>query len=209
MKKIPKLVLATALVGGLIGCETPQPSGTRYGAPGDVVAGAPGQATMYDLESSAQALVLEMLANKAFLRNYEEAKAAKASGANGKTDGALPLVVIGNIANKTDERIQNRLDAIGETIRASLLSSGLFELKDDEANGALASRILRGPDGGLEGGALLQAMGKHECPNFIVLGDFRHFEDIGGYHTYRLRIAVHNLWTGKIVWEGIQSMVKL
>ena len=209
MRKISQLVWAAALIGGVVGCETQRPSGTRYVDPGAVVPGAAGQVTMYDLESSAQLLVQQMLGSKVFVRNYEEAKVAKARGANGKTGDILPLVVIGNIENKTGDRIQNRLDAIGETVRGSLLSSGLFELKDDEANDALVGRILRGPDGGLEGGALLQTMGKHECPNFIVLGDFRHFEDVGGYHTYRLRLAILNIWTGQIVWEGIQSRVKL
>ena len=32
---------------------------------------------------------------------------------------------------------------------------------------------------------------------------------VGGYHTYSLRIAMHNLRTGKIVWKGIQTKVKL
>ncbi len=209
MRRIGELVLSAVLIGGLIGCETQGPVGTVYVDPGAVVAGTPRQATMYDLESSAQKLVQDMLASKVFARNYEAAKAAKAKGANGKADEVLPLVVIGNIENKTTERIQNRLDAIGETIRVMLLTSEKFEFKDDEANDALVGRILRGPDGGLERGSLLQTMGTHECPNFIVLGDFRHFEDAGGYHTYRLRIAIHNLWTGKLVWEGIQTRVKL
>ena len=159
------------------------------------------QATICDLESSAKELVEQMLASPQFLANYNAAKEAKG--------GRLPIAVIGNIENKTSERIQARLDTVGETIRTALFNSALIEVKDDDAADAIQSRILRGADGGLEDGALVQSMGTQESPDFIVLGDLRHFSDVGGYHTYRLRIALHSLRTGKIVWEGIQTKVKL
>lgn len=123
--------------------------------------------------------------------------------------GQLPIVVIGNIANKTTERIQGRLDAVGETLRSALFESSIFEVKDDAASSAISSRILHGADDGQEDGALVQSMGAQESPDFIVLGDLRHFADVGGYHTYRLRIAIHNLRSSKVVWEGIQTKVKL
>ena len=82
-------------------------------------------------------------------------------------------------------------------------------MKDDRAGGTIRSRIIRGADAGLEDGSLVQGMGTHESPDFIVLGDIRHFEDVGGYHTYRLRLAIHNLRTGKIVWEGVRTSIKL
>ena len=155
---------------------------------------------MYDLESSVQQLMGKMLASPQFSVNYNAAKAAK---------GGLPIAVIGNVENKTTERIQGRLDAVGDTIRAALFSSGLFEVKDDAAADAIKSRIIRGADGGLENGALVQTMGTQDSPDFIVLGDLRHFTDVGGYHMYRLRLGIHNLSTGKVVWEGIQTKIKL
>ena len=156
---------------------------------------------MYDLESSAQQLMDKMLASPQFSANYNTVKAAKG--------GKLPIAVIGNIANKTRERTLGRLDAVGDAIRSALYSSGLFEVKDDEASGAIISRITQGADGGLENGTLVQTMGTQDSPDFIVLGDLRHFTDVGGYHTYRLRLAIHNLSTGKVVWEGIQTKIKL
>ena len=192
------LLVAVAVCGLVCGCVEPR---ARYVDPGEIVSGAPDSPTMYDLETSVQTLMQKMLSSPQFSKNYKAAKTAKG--------GALPIVVIGNIANKTTERIQGRLDAVGETLRSALFESSLFEVKDDEAGEAIASRIQRGADGGLEDGALVQSMGAQESPDFIVLGDLRHFADVGGYHTYRLRIAFHNLRTGKIVWEGIQTMVKL
>lgn len=186
------------------GCETvtvpPQQTGTRYVNANEVVAGEPTSATMYDLETAVQNLMSKMRGSPRFSWNYNAAKKAK---------GALPIVVLGNIENKTTDRIQGRLDAMRDTIRTSLYDTGLVEVKDDEASEAIRSRIIRGADGGLESGSLVQNLGRQDAPDFIVLGDMRHFTDVGGYHTYRLRLAIHSLATGKVIWEGIQTMVKL
>ena len=200
---MPKtLLLALAvLAAGMASCTSQQPQTAQYIDPGTIIAGRADFPTWYDLDSSAQRLMEQMLAHPQFSANYHAAKEAKG--------GRLPIVVIGNIENKTTERIQARLDAVGETVRAALFNSALFEVKDDDATEAIQSRILRGADGGLEDGALVQTMGTQDSPDFIVLGDLRHFSDVGGYHTYRLRLAIHNLRTGKIVWEGIQTKVKL
>ena len=195
-KMIP--LTAVAVCGLVCGCVKPR---ARYVDPGEIVSGAPDSPTMYDLETSVQTLMQKMLSSPQFSKNYKAAKTAKG--------GALPIVVIGNIANKTTERIQGRLDAVGETLRSSLFETSLFEVKDDEASSVIISRITSGADGGLEDGSLVQSMGTQESPDFIVLGDIRHITEIGGYHIYRLRIAFHNLRTGKIVWEGIQTSVKL
>ena len=198
MIRITKCVLMTAIIGGIVGCASQRAA--QYVEPTEIISGTPEQPTMYDLESSAQQLMDKMLASPQFSANYNAAKASK---------GRLPIAVIGNIENKTTERIQGRLDAVGDTIRTALFSSGLFEVKDDAAADAIKSRIIRGADGGLENGTLVQTMGTQDSPDFIVLGDLRHFTDVGGYHTYRLRLAIHNLSTGKVVWEGIQTKVKL
>lgn len=194
--------LLGAVVLMACGCETvpPQQTGTRYVDSSEVIAGEPTSATMYDLETAVQNLMSKMRASPRFSENYAAAK---------KTKGTLPIVVLGNIENKTADRIQGRLDAMRDTIRTSLYDTGLVEVKDDEASEAIRARIIRGADGGLESGALVQNLGKQDAPDFIVLGDMRHFTDVGGYHTYRLRLAIHSLTTGKVVWEGIQTMVKL
>ena len=186
------------------GCTTttvpPRPAGTQYVSVSTVIAGRPDVPTMYDLESSAQQLMSRMRSSPRFVENYNVAKNAK---------GRIPLVVIGNIENKTKERVQGRLDSVCDTLRASLYDTGLFEVKDDEAGEAILSRITRGADGGLETSSLVQFVGTQDSPDYILLGDFRHFEDVGGYHTYRLRLAIHDIATGKVVWEGVQTQVKL
>lgn len=184
------------------GCETvpPQQTGTRYVNANEVIAGEPTSATMYDLETAVQNLMSKMRGNPRFTENYNAAKKAK---------GGLPIVVIGNIENLTTVHIMDRLIAMGDTIRTSLYNTGMFEVKDDEASEAIRSRIIRGADGGLETGSLVQNLSKQDAPDFIVLGDMRHFADVGGYHTYRLRLAIHSLSTGKIIWEDIQTMVKM
>ena len=195
------MLLLLAAVVGMVGCVSHVSHQAQYVDPNTVITGKAEQATMYDLESSTKQLMERMLAHPQFVANYKAAKAAKGQ--------FLPITVIGNIENKTTERIQARLDAVGDTVRTILFNSSLFDVKDDDAADAIKSRIIRGADGGLENGALVQGMGTHDSPDFIVLGDLRHFADVGGYHTYRLRLALHDLRTGKIVWEGIQTKVKL
>ena len=201
MESFAECAVAVVVIGCLIGCASQKTNRAQPAEPTEIVAGVPERVTMYDLESEAQQLIERMLAHPQFSENYNAAKRAKG--------GKLPVVVIGNIANKTTERVQGRLDAVGDTIRTLLFSSGLFEVKDDAATGAIIARISDNIDIGLEDGSLAKVFGKHASPDFIVLGDFRHFADIGGVHTYRLRISIHNILTGKIVWEGIQTRVKL
>lgn len=203
MTRIAGCVLLAVVVGGLTGCQSVgQPQEAGYVDPGAVIPGAAGQPTMYDLESSAQVLIQKMLAHPQFAKNYAAAKAIKG--------GRTPIVVVGNIANKTTERVQGRLDAIGDTIRAMLFDSSLFEIKNDEAANAIKRRIILSSDGGIENAdELIQSFGEHDAPDFIVLGDLRHFADVGGYHTYRLHLAIYNLKTGKAAWFGVDSKVKL
>lgn len=180
----------------------PIPKGdARYVEHGEVISGTASEATMYDLESGTQELLKKMRKSNLFMQNYRKVKAAK--------NGDLPVVVLGNIENKTSSRIQGRLDSVRDIVRTSLFETDLFEVKDDQASAQIAARIVQSETGGLENGAAVGALGTHDSPDFMVLGDLRAFEDHGGFHTYKLRIAVHNLATGKIVWEGIQTKIKL
>ena len=203
MRRVAGLVLATAVIGGMAGCVVQKPEGTIYVDPGKSILGAPGQVTMYDLESSVQRLIQKMLAHPQFARNYDAVKAARG--------GKLPIVCLGLLENNTGStEARSRLRAANDTIRAMLFDSARFEVKDDEAADALKARIIRGADGGIENvDQLMKSLGEQEAPDFFVLGDLRHIPDPGGYHTYRLRIAIHSLRTGKLVWEGIESRVKL
>lgn len=186
---------AAATLAVFAGCRT------VYVPEGTPIVGEPKSPTVYDLDTSAAELAGKMLVSPLFRSNYEAAKARK--------NGALPIVVCGDIENKTGERIFDRLLAARNHIRIALLESALVEAKDDEASSAIASRIISGANGGMENGALVQPLGTHDSPDFLLLGEFRNFEDAGGYNTFKLHLVLNNLTTGKIVWEGIQTMIKL
>lgn len=107
--------------------------------------------------------------------------------------GALPVIVVGNIENRTTSRIQGRLDTVREIINTSLCEMDLFDVKDDSANAAIVSRMAQSAEGGLEDGSLVESFGAHESPDFLLIGDMSAFRDYGGYHTYKLHLAIHNL----------------
>ena len=94
MTIIPLITLAVCVF--ICGCVY-EPRRARYGDPNEIVAGTPDSPTMYDLGSSVDSLIQKMLGSPQFSKNYNAAKDAKG--------GALPIVIIGNIANRTTERI--------------------------------------------------------------------------------------------------------
>ena len=150
------------------------------------------------LDHKVDALMKEMLINPQFVKNYEESKA--------KLDGRLPLVVIGGIENKSGIAEMNDLvEAAGQRFRVKLFDSKLFEVKDDEARVSLARRIIESGNSPLENGEIMEALKQHGSPDFFVVGDFKRLTDLDGMGFYKLRLAIHSLWTGKIIWEGIET----
>ena len=218
--KMKNAIISTMFAAAICGCvEVPKPEkfrlepdsepivkpipkgDARYVEHGEVISGKASEATMYDLESGTQELLKKMRKSNLFMQNYTKVKAAK--------NGDPPVIVLGNIENKTSARIQGRLDSVRDIVRSSLFETDLFEVKDDQASSQIAARITQSETNGLENGSLVSTLGTHDSPDFMVLGDLRAFEDHGGFHTYKLRLAIHNLSTGKIVWEGIQTKIKL
>ena len=203
MKKGIGLVPVIVMIGGLVGCTVRQPNGTIYVDPGTTIPGVPDKVTMYDLESCTQRLIQKMLAHPQFVKNYNTVKAAQG--------GKLPIVSPGLLDNQTkNPDARSRLRAADDTLRAMLFESALFEVRHEGSADAIKARIIRGRDGGIENvDELMKLLGEQKAPDFIVLGDLRHVSDPGGYHTYRLHISIHNLRTGMLVWEGIETRVKL
>jgi hypothetical protein len=116
---------------------------------------------------------------------------------------------VGKIENRTTLRIQDRLNSAQRTATETLFDTGLFEIENDEASVAILSRIISGRKSGLDDNSLVQSLGNRTPPDFIVLGELCEGEAVDGAQTYRLRISLHNLSTGKSVWEGSQDKVKL
>ena len=202
-----RIVVAMLGVGFLCGCAStmpppkPLPKGpAQYVPQGEVINGQADAMTMYDLETATQELLMKMRKSAVFNHNYMSVKNKKQ---------ALPVIVVGNIENRTSSRIQGRLDTVREMINASLFEMDIFEVKDDAASSQIAARILQSETGGLENGSAVAALGTHDSPDFMLIGDLSSFKDFGGYHTYKLHLSIHNLATGKIVWKGIQTKIKL
>ena len=150
------------------------------------------------LDHKVDALVREMLLNPQFVKNYDEIKA--------KLDGRLPIVVIGGIDNKSgNTNLNDLIEAAGERFRVKLFNSKLFEVKDDGVLVSLAKRIVASGNSPLEDGEIMGALKQHGSPDFFVVGDLRRLTDLDGVGYYKLRLAIHNLLTGKIVWEGIET----
>lgn len=156
----------------------------------------------WDIETSVQILMENMRRHPQFTKNYNAVKTAK---------GAIPIVCQSPIANKTPRaEVRSIGRAVDDLVRVALFDTGAFEVKDDGAADMMLSRIVWGADGGIENmSALMNAVGGHDAPDFIVSGDLRQSIAAGGYPTYRLRLAVYNLKTGKIVWEGLQRKIRL
>ena len=196
--------LRVSLVGGFLlgGCMSeripPSISGTRYADRSAIVAGSKYVPTMHDLETSARSLMARMRASSTFAEKCKKVELKRTRH---------PLVVIGGLTNLTSLRIQDRLDALVTTIRSELYETSFIEVKDDEAAERIKRRIVLNADGGLETGDLVQTLGEHDSPDFIVIGDMRRFED-AGIISHRLHLAVHSLATGKIAWEGVQTIEK-
>ena len=210
MKHVKRLSLV-ALAAALAGCAATEAAkrtqhGARYADPNAIVTGAPGTATMYELESAATELMEQMRSSPRFSEEYADATNAMRRAKSAKR---RPMIVVAFLENRTTQRVQGRLDAVRDTISASLFNSGLFDVKDDEATSKILSRIVWGVDGGMEKGTLLQTVGERDAPDFMLTGELRQFEDAGGVHTYRLALAIHSFRTGATIWQGVHTRVKL
>ena len=204
-----KMFFVSATVAAVCGCTVdkepvvkPLPtSNVRYVNEGEVIAGKASAATMYDLKDSANELLKKLRADEDFMADYNEVKEA---------DGGLkPVIKVGNIENRTTERIQGRLDSIHNTVVSSLNRTRLFVLKDVLATQNVVADYTENGNSGLEDGSLMEYTGTHRSPAFSLRGEFRKFEDEGGFHTYELRLYIINLRTGATVWDETQTKIKL
>ncbi len=159
--------------------------------------------TMSDFDTMFESLVKAMIANSRFKENYETAQTEK--------DG-LPIVIVGSVTNKSDgaasQSYGDLLRAIPDTLRIELFNSNLFDVKDDELSMSLAQRILASDKSPVEDGELMSALKQHGSPDFVIVGDIRLFADHENRKTCRVHLALHNLKTGKVVWEGKKTAVK-
>jgi len=159
--------------------------------------------TVSDIDDAVQRLFVQMRTSPVFISNYDKAQ---------KTIGRAPLAIVGGLVDMTGgkapcQSVSSLLIAGTQTLRMTLVNSALFDAKDDALVTDITHRIIANGNSPLEDGELMAALKQHGSPDFFVVGDMMYFSD-GNAGQYRLRIALHNLHTGKIVWEGVQSIAK-
>lgn len=143
-------------------------------------------------------LSVEMLSNSQFVKNYEEQK---------EKGERLPIAVIGGMENESGRpEFDAGLKAAGERFRKKLFDSKLFDVKDDAILVNLAKRIVASGNSATENGDLMEELKQHGSPDFFVIGNLNHFADLDGTGYYKFRVTMHSLRTGKIVWEGIETI---
>ena len=198
-------ILTLAQVAMLIGCATEKPQNLpqpQTAVPTVVVVAppAPQPPKVYSLDEAVRMTLDKLQKNQLFLSNYNAVKSAK---------GRLPIATVGKVENRTTLRIQDKLNAAQRTATEVLFDASLFEIENDDASVAILSRIVRGRESGHDDNSLVQTLGNRTPPDFIVLGELCEGETVDSSQTYKLRISLHNLSTGKTVWEGSQDKVKL
>ena len=143
-------------------------------------------------------LVVEMLSSPQFVKNYEEQK---------EKGERTPIAVIGGMENESGRaELDAGLKAAGERFRKKLFDSKLFDVNDDAILVGLAKRIVASANSATENGDLMEELKQHGSPDFFVIGNLVHFADLDGAGYYKFRITMHSLRTGKIVWEGIETI---
>ena len=159
--------------------------------------------TLSEMDGTMQKLIVAMRANPVFRDNYDTAQQA--------IDRA-PLVIVGGLVDLTKGKsptddLDNLLGAASQNVRMTLINSRLFDAKDDALVTTITKRIIENGNSPLEDGELMAALKQHGSPDFYMVGDLSYF---GGRkkHTYRFHLALHNLHTGKIVWEGTEDVEK-
>ena len=162
-----------------------------------------GPLSISDIDGAVQKLIAKMRTSPVFRSNYDKAQEAV---------DRVPLVIVGGIVDMTGGKtvtddMRNLLAAASQGVRMTLMNSGLFEAKDDALVTTITDRIIKNGNSPLEDGELMSALKQHGSPDFFVVGDMMYFADksIG---KYRLRLAMHNLHTGKIVFEDTYTILK-
>ena len=161
------------------------------------------QLILSDVDAAVQKLVATMRTNPIFRANYDKAQ---------KEIDRAPLVIVGGLVDLTGGKsptadLDNLLGAASQNLRMTLVNSALFDAKDDTLVTTITKRILTSGNSPLEDGELMSALKQHGSPDFYMVGDLRYFDE-PRVRIYRFRLALHNLHTGKIVWEGTETIEK-
>ena len=159
--------------------------------------------TLSDVDGAVQKLGAAMRMSTVFRTNYDEVQ---------KKIERAPLVIVGGLVDLTKGKsptddVDNFLGAASQSVRMLLVNSNLFDAKDDALVTTITKRIIENGNSPLEDGELMSALKQHGSPDFYMAGDLRYFDESAA-RMYRFRLALHNLHTGKIIWEGTETITK-
>ena len=159
--------------------------------------------TLSDIDGVVQKHIDSMRTDRTFRDNYDVAQEAI---------GRIPLVIVGGLVDLTKGKsqtanLENLLATASQNVRITLLRTRLVDAKDDSVITAMTERIIKNGNSPTEDGELMSALKQHGSPDFFMAGDIQYFPE-RGKHTYRIRLALHNLHTGKIVWEDFKEVSK-
>ena len=159
--------------------------------------------TLSDIDGVVQEHIDSMRADPVFRDNYDTAQAAI---------DHIPLVVVGGLVDLTNGKsptadLDNFLASASQNVRITLLRTRLVDAKDDSVITEMTDRIVKNGKSPTEDGALMAVLKQHGSPDFFMVGDIKYFHEKKA-HKYRIRLALHNLHTGKIVWEDFKDVSK-
>lgn len=196
-KTLPMLAALAACF--LAGCA--QPHG--YVDPTTINFDRPENATLYDMKTCVANLVDKMKVSKRFQKHYNQLASEK--------EPDLPVLQIGNIANISTNRVQQKLESVRRRLEMALGETELFEIVDDAAS---AESIQEELDESMRTNANAgrkdeeaQWFGEYANADYMMLGRYRKFHD-GNRYSYELSLQLIDLRTRKQVWSGIADFEK-
>ena len=163
----------------------------------------PKHETIYDLKTCVANLVQKMQNDEGFREAYDLKMAKKRS---------LPVLQIGNIENKTTERVTQKLQSARRRLEIALRKTRLFDITDDAAStesvsDTIAGSIVTNAEVGLKGDDNPQHFGEHVSADYQIYGRYRKFHD-GDRYTYELSLQLIDIATGKQIWSDLAEVAK-
>lgn len=192
-------MLAALAACCLAGCAHPH----GYVDPSTINFDRPENATLYDTKTAVANLVDKLKADEGFQEHYELLASKKRD---------LPVLQIGNIANLSTSRVQQKLESARRRLETALRKTRLFDIVDDAASAesisdALAESLTVNANVGLKNEDGLQAFGEHASADYAMLGRYREFHD-GDRYSYELSLQLIDLHNGKQVWSDFADFEK-
>lgn len=163
----------------------------------------PDKANLSDFKLAVDELVQSLQDDDAYRESYDEFRAAR----NG-----LPVLMVGDFANDTGERVTPYLQTSRSRIRTRLRKGKLFKIVDDASSSEsvskkIADALLANANAGLKKAENLQSFGEQLDADYYLLGVYRQVEGEGVY-SYLLELQLWNFATGEMEWSETAEISK-